>query len=273
MKVLIAVFSCSKDIEKGFNQTIRDTWGQDLPPNVDLRFLIGTAKPGPVSEEDPAWQVDYKNYCRNKPWMATPPPALSRSLLPDELALDVPDGYMYLTHKARAAFQWAVEQDYDYVFRCDTDTFIDIPRLLASGFEKFDYTGRKLGGPKEHGYAYGGPGHFLSNKALRILMDAPITIVADDVWVGDVMRQHDIPLNDDLRYCNHWRQTPKDQIITVHLSSKSGSYENKLMWKAYSRPLPDPEIPKTADTHIEVVIQGRHMWIPRPKAKPKYSSK
>lgn len=267
MKILIALFSCSKDIIKGHNQAVRDTWAQELPENVDLRFLIGTTTPGPIEAEDPAWQADYRKYNKNKPWMATPPPPLSRSLLPDELALDIPDGYMYLTHKVQAAFRWAVEHEYDFVFRADTDTFVHVPRLIASGFEKFDYTGRKLGGPKEHGYAYGGPGYWVSNKACRILMDAPITIVADDVWVGETLRQHGIPLNDDPRYCNHWRQTPKDQIITVHLSARSGSYDNKLMYASYSRPLPAPEPPKTHENYTEVVIQGRHLWIPRPKAK------
>src|SRR5208282_981749 len=98
--------------------------------------------------------------------MTTPPPALSRSLEPDELALNAPDGYMYLTHKVKEAFRWAVAHNYDYVFRCDTDTFINIPRLLASWFEKFDYMGRQLGVPKVNGYCYGGPGFFVNRKAL-----------------------------------------------------------------------------------------------------------
>ncbi len=262
MKILIAVFSCSSDIEKGHNRVIRETWGKNLPPNVDLRFLIGTAQPGPISEEDPAWQADFKGYSARKPWLLAPPPPLIDPLLLDELELDVPDGYFYLTHKARAAFRWAVERNYDYVFRCDTDTFIRIPQLLASGFEEHDYVGRRLG--PAPGYAYGGPSMGLSNKALRILADAPITITADDVWVGETLKQHGILLHDDRRYCHLGKRAP--DAITMHLSTKSGIYDNRRMISMYRTPFPETTGGPSPNS-VEVIVQGRHLWIRKPQGK------
>jgi len=272
MKLLIAIFSYSGDIEKGNNQAIRATWAKDILPDsgVDLKFLIGTAKPVPLTEEDPNWQSDYAKYTKMKPWMSLPPPPLRCRLEKDELSLNAPDGYMYLTHKVREAFRWALDRNFDYVFRCDTDTFVHVERLLKCGFEKFDYMGRGLGDPKISGYGYGGPGFFVSRRSCEILVNCPITIVADDVWVGEMLRQNGIFLQSDKRFCNHWRQAPKEELITCHLSIKSGKYTNKLMYDAYSHPLPNARFePRGSEDYIEVIIGGRHIWVPRPKPKAK----
>ena len=41
MKILVAVKSCKRDIERGCHQVIRDTWGSKLPDNFTLRFFVG----------------------------------------------------------------------------------------------------------------------------------------------------------------------------------------------------------------------------------------
>jgi hypothetical protein len=125
-----------------------------------------------------------------------------------------------------------------------------------------------LGDPKVSGYAYGGPGYWISRKAMEILINCPITIVADDVWVGEMMRRNGILLQNDHRFCNHWRQARKEELITCHLSVKSGSYTSKLMYDAYSHPLPNASFePRGNEGYIEVIIKNRHIWVPRPKAK------
>jgi hypothetical protein len=56
----------------------------------------------------------------------------------DELILPVRDDYLALPVKMRAAFRWALEHGFDYVFKCDRDTFIHADRLLVSAREHFE---------------------------------------------------------------------------------------------------------------------------------------
>jgi hypothetical protein len=94
---------------------------------VDCALMGLLVVPHP-HQVDLSWQADYAGYIQRRPWMLGTVP-LTEPLKDDELGLPIPDGYFYLTHKAKAAFAWALANDYDYVFRCDTDTFIHIPRL------------------------------------------------------------------------------------------------------------------------------------------------
>lgn len=265
MRILAALFSCSKDIANGNNQAVRDTWGKDLPSNVDLRFLLGNEEPGPVEDEHPLWQERFQNYVKQKPHMAAPPPPLPL-LLPDELPLPAPDGYFYLTHKLRAGLRWALAQDYDFIFRADVDTFVDVPILLQSGFDSHNYTGKKIG-PKP-GYAQGGTGYWLSRAACRLLVNAPITSPADDVWVGETLLQHGINLYDDVRYCTndarmaHLRRIVP--IITVHLGEGSGKYNKAKMYAAYAAPRQSLAFGPPPNSNM-VILQERSIWVPKRK--------
>lgn len=104
MKVLIAIVSCARD--RAAHELIRRTWAKNIP--VDHRFFVGRG-------------------CE-----------LSRE---DEVLLDVPDDWDGLPQKTRAVCRWAVAHDYDFLFKCDTDSYVCVPRLLESGFRKYHYSG------------------------------------------------------------------------------------------------------------------------------------
>src|SRR5438309_346808 len=91
----------------------------------------------------------------------------------DELILPVRDDYVALPVKMRAAFRWAVENEYDYVFKCDRDTFIHADRLLASAREHFeaghDFVGL-VGNPGD--CCGGGAGYWLSRNAIIAYLTA-----------------------------------------------------------------------------------------------------
>lgn len=137
MRVLIAIVSCARDREA--HETIRQTWAKDCP--VDYKFFVGRD-------------------CE-----------VSRM---DEIPLDVPDDWDGLPRKTQAVCRWAVEHDYDFLFKCDTDSYISIPRLLDSGFEKYHYSG--CCGEVENNYpdacfpANGG-GYWLSRRSFEYLAE------------------------------------------------------------------------------------------------------
>jgi hypothetical protein len=236
MRILIAVNSCVPDVLKGHNQAIRETWASSLPATVDVRFFIGVGKPGPVEAEEPNWQKDFRNLHNRKPHMIRPEPTVVPPLFPDEIALDVPDTYPYLSHKTRAKIKWGVEREYDVIFRSDTDTYIRVPRLFTSGFEQYDYVGEgsDLSGGLP-GYAFGGTGVWLSRRCCELLQDAPLTCLADDVWIADVLKPHGITVKHMPNFAYDLNALHPNNIVTVHLGGWTGSYNNQEMFKAHKK--------------------------------------
>lgn len=177
-RILIAVPTCFQfDYEShgggeacadtGFHQNganeqtnaVRETWGKDVAhfANVDLKFFYG--KPADGYPREP---------------------------LPDEVFLDCPDGYDSLIHKTVAVCQYAVENDYKFVFKCDTDTYVFVERLLIEIMQnRFDYAGYR-----HADVCSGGPGYLLSSHACRIIATqgrTPQHPYAEDVHTSRVL--------------------------------------------------------------------------------------
>ncbi len=137
MKILIAIPSCARD--RVCHQLIRDTWAKHSP--VDVRFFLGRGNDRPEC---------------------------------DEILLDCPDDWDGLPRKVQWICRWAYQNQYDFTFKTDSDSYVSIPRLLASGFEKWHYSGAC--GDKENVYpdacfpANGG-GYWLSRRAFAYLSE------------------------------------------------------------------------------------------------------
>ncbi len=152
--------------------------------------------------------------------------------------LGVPDDYGHLPEKTKAICQWALERNYDFLFKTDTDTYVSIERLLASGFEQHDYSGFVLDWIK--GYAYAsGPHYWLSRKAMKTVVEADWwrhPVPGADGWedskVGGVLAAHGILPYHDYRYAPWERVLPSNEIISCHLSS-SHAYEIPMMYEAH----------------------------------------
>jgi hypothetical protein len=240
LKALIAISSCGDFEANGNNQALRDTWLPDLEQfGVDYKFFFGVGQDAPE--------------------------------LPDSIVLpDVPDDYGNLTYKTRASLRWAHAQGYDFVFRCFPDTYVQVERLMASGFAVNDYHGdfrseeggRTDGGTGEYrptlqeaqNYASGGAGYWLSRRAFEFLLNAPVTGVwrddltpyVEDLWVGNILGKCGLTLNyfDDRRFCNHGSRmwpNPANYLITAHMScpdryDKTTMYAAHEAWKIQNEP-------------------------------------
>ena len=108
MKILIAVNSWDYAAANGDHQAIRDTWGKHVAP-ADLRFFI--------------------------------PRTSSHNLLSDEVFVDVSSSYDCICREVQEIFRWSILEEYDFTFLISNDTYLRPQRLLASGFEKYDYMG------------------------------------------------------------------------------------------------------------------------------------
>lgn len=132
-------------------QAVKDTWARDVRDfkSVDLRFFYGLPH--------------------------------SRKLEDDEVYLNVKDDYESLPFKTIAICRWALEKGYDYLFKCDDDTFVWVDRLMKELMEdpRLDY-----GGYEHAGVCTGGPGYILSKRAMKIIADSSPTHWAEDCHVG-----------------------------------------------------------------------------------------
>jgi hypothetical protein len=223
MRALIAISSCGDFESNGNNQALRDTWLKDAARlGVPYKFFFGVGQGEPEREDA-------------------------------VILRDVPDDYEHLTYKTRASLRWAHEHGFTHVFRCFPDTFVRVDRLMASGFERFDYLGdfrSEVAGPPN--YASGGPGYWLSRKAFSFLINAPvlgiwrddITPWAEDLWTGQILGRHvdaALTYRDEWgKFVNHgsryWPALDND-TITAHLScpdpyDKARMYAAHKVWKS-----------------------------------------
>ena len=144
-------------------QAVRETWGSDVAsyPNVDLRFFYGRPIDG-----------------------------FPREPLPDEVFLDCPDGYGSLPKKTVGVCKYATDNGYAVVFKCDTDTWVNLEMLLIEILQnQFDYAGYLHGG-----VCSGGPGYLLANHACRIVATQGNNPRhwAEDVHVSETLRNANI---------------------------------------------------------------------------------
>jgi hypothetical protein len=137
----------------------------------------------------------------------------------DAIPLPCPDDYWAGPCKVQRIAYLALAGDYDFVFKCDDDTYIHVPRLLASGFEKHDYVGWTL--EREY-YAQGGAGYWLSKRALEAIVKHGVKHYEEDAGVGLALAKEQIFPVHDSRYQpgmgpNEALAPAKDNsIITLH---------------------------------------------------------
>ncbi len=88
-----------------------------------------------------------------------------------EVLVDAPDDYAGLSYKVLRILEWCEANDVSNVFLCDTDTYVDAQKLLMSGFQMEDYVGF-TGMNGLHGPPHGGPGYWLSRRAVHVALGA-----------------------------------------------------------------------------------------------------
>lgn len=147
----------------------RQTWAKD-PKGADIRFFLGRG---------------------------------GEAQRPDEVILDVEDGYRYLPKKCTAIFKWALEHGYDYVFKTDSDVYVQMDRLVAAVPVGRDYVGRLRGPARDLPAPYcSGMGYWLSRKAMEArVAGADDLDFNEDLTTGNILYRAGIMGELDTRYC------------------------------------------------------------------------
>jgi hypothetical protein len=176
---------------------VRDTWWKDVGNHsgVEAKFFYG--KPSGDSAE----------------------------VLGDEVILDCPDDYEGLTEKTRAVAQYAIDHDFDYVFKCDDDTAVYVDRLVAEILKHRPEYGGYMNGNSMSG----GPGYIMSRRALPFVakMKPGNRSWAEDVSVWQVLSVQDffptMLIGHRPGFSDHWffpngfdASKLKKNIVTMH---------------------------------------------------------
>jgi Galactosyltransferase len=205
MRVLIAILSCHS--LRHCEQSERDTWIAEIPAGVDYKFFLGNR----------AGIHDSALFPYEK----------------DEVKLDVGDGWQDITKKSVAVFRWALEQRYDFLYKCDLDTLVRPKLLLSSGFEKFDYVGGQ-----NCFFASGGSGYWLSQKAMEFVVNRPVTYgPEEDLHTFYALQENGVALHADKRYKYLPGDVMDDETISYHLTSIRSfgkvAYEPQWMYQTW----------------------------------------
>jgi len=217
-RLLIAIKSCAYDRDRGAHDLVRDTWGKDVA-GADLKFF--TARTGNPD--------------------------------PDEVIVKAPDDYKGLPYKVREIVRWALAQKYDYIFLCDTGSFVIPHHLVNYGFQGLNYVGYcnlrcrpfKLEAEDSargcppividpcYPWASGG-GYILSRKAMGIVAASEPNVWAEDLWVGQLLIHRGIQFID--KFTDGYKGYVVDWIHDENNNLPDGMQKRSLwMWGQYER--------------------------------------
>lgn len=142
----------------------------------------------------------------------------------DRLLLNLPDSLAALPQHVRTWCEFMLRlPDWDYLFKCDDDTYISIPRFMAYDLRGRDYVGAWCQWWGES-YCHGGAGYFLSRRAATILAEnLTEEFGAEDLLVGRTLRNAGIEPSWEGKFIG-WadeenRPSRWNQAITAHSKS------------------------------------------------------
>src|SRR6476469_10032116 len=202
MRIMIGALSCWQYQER--RERCARTWMREADT------LNGTS-PGELPE--PLHTIVRSVFLIGSPGLDMPALAGRNLLLPG------PSDYRSLPQRTRAFCQWAIARDdWDYLFKCDDDTYVAISRLIRYPLAA-DYIGAEWTPGVR--YASGGAGYFLSRRAAEVVaehltqMEGP-----EDVYVRDALASQGIPFTQDQRFValgnEELRPRAGNDLITLH---------------------------------------------------------
>ncbi len=190
--ILVGICSGRNYYER--RQACRETWLSRPASDIACTFFIGVSDGEPEPDE---WSEDM-------------------------LVLPAPDDYNHLPAKVVAFFRHALEHyDFQWLFKCDDDTYIDLSRLPSLPQEGMDHMGNRM---YEHrNEVSGGAGYFLSRTMVEQLVaanDIPPT-GAEDVLVTQAVarRQGKIVFTERLYFACDAYPLPDNDLVTAHWCS------------------------------------------------------
>jgi Galactosyltransferase len=189
MRLLIGIVSCQRYGDR--RESCRRSWMQSVVrhPWVQALFVVGSA----------GASVPYQGG--------------------DTLFVPCADDYDHLPQKTLWLVQWATEHGFDFLFKCDDDTYVHVDRLATALRDEpvMDFRGYEV----VPGLAAGGAGYLLSSQSLSHLLSVPgrrSAVGAEDVLVSQWLAAAGIKIEHDQRFWSWASKVPTvwNSQITAH---------------------------------------------------------
>jgi hypothetical protein len=186
LEPVILVGICSGRKFRDRREAVRDTWLKNVRGNVVAKFFVGQGTEA-LEREDDTWVVD------------------------------APDDYPSLPRKVAAFYKRALGMDFDYLFKCDDDTYLDPARLaglIEPGTEfmcSADW--------HSFGWAHGGAGYLSSRRVVRALASAEFPAEGcEDVLVSRHIQKWQLPVKPTAELCSRHETVPlaDNARVTAH---------------------------------------------------------
>jgi hypothetical protein len=187
-RILVGICSARQNLER--REAIRETWMAQGVENITILFFVGNGSQ-PVENSK------------------------------DLLQLDAADDYEHLPEKVMAFFRYSLGVDYDFLFKCDDDTYVDLSRLPQLLFEGYDLIGNEF--VQSRGAPSGGAGYFLTRCLVERLASDQLFAQtgAEDLIVGEAALRLGARLIGTRRLC--WDSSrypsPENDVVTSHWCS------------------------------------------------------
>lgn len=157
VRVLVGICSCNTAANR--RKACRETWLSHPAPGIAYKFFLGRREP--IEGED------------------------------DVVALWVNDDYAHLPAKGLAFYQYALEHyDFDWLFKCDDDTYVALDRLESLCDDRYDLIGDMT--LANLGFPSGGAGYLMNRTLVENIVahggQVPAT-GAEDVLFGQLSRE------------------------------------------------------------------------------------
>ena len=185
-KYVVIILSCYKNLQNQI--AINETYGKWLKQyDIPYFFIVGNPK--------------------------LPPKTAKRVLSENTIAVSCPDDYRNLSLKMKEAFSIisSLKLDFDYLLKCDDDTFVNVDNLVMFDTQNKDYIGSELRGFKHgNGVASGGAGYMIKSKWIPHLSSLipPQGSKMEDVYVGRAIKCLKINLtHSDKFHPNHAKRS------------------------------------------------------------------
>ena len=171
------------------------------------------------------------------------------SLVADEIQVNAPDDYLGLPRKTCAILRYAEAARFDFIFLCDTDTFVRPELLLASGFGiviSLAISGTAFRANEKVMGSMLGPlvaGYWLSMQAVSYIAHNQLfEDWAEDRMVGQLLGPH-IAMGKLTAVNNrlYGASVERDDLITAHYESRilKRQYDPAWMRALYKRFYPE----------------------------------
>lgn len=186
-KASILVGICSAQGYYERRKAVRDTWLTHPQEGITCLFFLG----GEVPERE-----------RN-----------------DTVGLDVPDSYNGLPAKVLAFFRYALDNyDFDWLFKCDEDTYLDLSRLPELADPQYGIIGDVL--LERRGAPSGGAGYLLSRTIVEKISarkDVPATGAEDVIFGKLALEEGAVPHATSRLYMSHAHYpAPDNDEVSAH---------------------------------------------------------